>query len=372
MGASSLVERFGDLEKIINKDGFKIKNKIYSIVEGDNLATMAKSTGLAIIELSNLFLNIKPDFVLTIADRFETIATAIAASYMNIPLVHTQGGEVTGSIDESVRHAITRLSNLHFPSSKKSMKNLKRMGENSKMIFLTGCPSIDLAYQIYKNKKKINIEKILNKNVGVGNLNNKMKDYIVVLQHPVTTEYEDTRKNIRETIKSIQNLNLPTIWLWPNVDAGNDIISKEIRKFREKINPKNILFVKNFSPEDFLKVLIKSKCIVGNSSVAIRECSFLGVPAVNIGSRQNGREHGDNVKFCDYNSTQIIRLIKEQIRYGKYRQSKIFGNGDAGLKIRKILEKIKFKTLQKNLIIDDNEPKIKKSRLNSEERSFFY
>ena len=148
----------------------------------------------------------------------------------------------------------------------------------------------------------------------MGNLNNKMKDYIVVLQHPVTTEYEDTRKNIKETIKSIQNLNLPTIWLWPNIDAGNDIISKEIRKFREKINPKNILFVKNFSPEDFLKVLMKSKCIVGNSSVAIRECSFLGVPAVNIGSRQNGREHGENVKFCDYNSAQIIRFVKEQIR----------------------------------------------------------
>ena len=141
LGASSLVERFGDLEKIIIKDGFKVKNKIYSIVEGDNLATMAKSTGLAIIELSNLFLNIKPDIVLTIADRFETIATAIAASYMNIPLVHTQGGEITGSIDESVRHAITRLSNLHFPSTLKSMKNLIKMGEDKKMIFLAGCPS---------------------------------------------------------------------------------------------------------------------------------------------------------------------------------------------------------------------------------------
>lgn len=349
LGASSLVERFGDLEKIIIKDGFKVKNKIYSIVEGDNLATMAKSTGLAIIELSNLFLNIKPDIVLTIADRFETIATAIAASYMNIPLVHTQGGEITGSIDESVRHAITRLSNLHFPSTLKSMKNLIKMGEDKKMIFLTGCPSIDLASEIYKNKNKINVEKILNKNIGVGNRANNIKDYIVVLQHPVTTEYKDTKKNIKETIKSIYQLNFPTIWLWPNIDAGNDIISKEIRRFREKTNPKNILFVKNFSPEDFLKILIKSKCIVGNSSVAIRECSYLGIPAVNIGSRQNGREHGNNVKFANYNFKQISKLIIQQIKHGKYQQSKIFGNGNSGFKIRQILEKIKFKNLQKKL-----------------------
>jgi len=349
LGASSLVERFGDLEKIIIKDGFKVKNKIYSIVEGDNLATMAKSTGLAIIELSNLFLNIKPDIVLTIADRFETIATAIAASYMNIPLVHTQGGEITGSIDESVRHAITRLSNLHFPSTLKSMKNLIKMGEDKKMIFLTGCPSIDLASEIYKNKNKINVEKILNKNIGVGNRANNIKDYIVVLQHPVTTEYKDTKKNIKETIKSIYQLNFPTIWLWPNIDAGNDIISKEIRRFREKTNPMNILFVKNFSPEDFLKILIKSKCIVGNSSVAIRECSYLGIPAVNIGSRQNGREHGNNVKFANYNFKQISKLIIQQIKHGKYQQSKIFGNGNSGFKIRQILEKIKFKNLQKKL-----------------------
>jgi UDP-hydrolysing UDP-N-acetyl-D-glucosamine 2-epimerase len=140
LGASSLVERFGNLEKVIKQDGFKITNKIYSIVEGDNPATMAKSTGLAIIELSNLFTNIRPDIVLTVADRFETIATAISSSYMNIPLVHTQGGEVTGSIDESVRHAVTKLSNLHFPSTLNAKQNVLRMGEDKKTVFLTVAP----------------------------------------------------------------------------------------------------------------------------------------------------------------------------------------------------------------------------------------
>ena len=349
LGASSLVERFGDLETVIKKDGFKVTNKIYSIVEGDNPSTMAKSTGLAIIELSNLFTNIRPDMVLTVADRFETIATAISSSYMNIPLIHTQGGEVTGSIDESVRHAVTKLSNLHFPSTKKSKEYLLKMGENKKTIFLTGCPSIDLAKKQFKNRKKIDISKILYKGVGVGKLKDFIKKYIVVMQHPVTTEYKSTRNNILQTINAIYKLNKPTVWFWPNIDAGNDVISKEIRKFREKHNPKNILFLKNLSPENFLDVIIKSSCIIGNSSVAIRECSFLGTPAVNIGTRQNGREHGKNVLHTTYDEKKIINAVEYQLKKKTYKSSKMFGNGSSGKKIVKILEKYKFKDLQKKL-----------------------
>ena len=274
LGASTLMDRFGNVSDIIEKDGFKISEKVYSIVEGDNPTTMAKSTGLAIIELSNIFENSKPDMVLTVADRFETLATAVAASYMNIPLVHTQGGEVTGSIDESVRHAITRLANIHFPATLKSKKNLIKMGEKKDSIFLTGCPSIDLAYKVSKGKKRVNVENILKKYTGVGNKFNEYRNYIIVLQHPVTTEYFKTEKQISETIKAIKKLKINTIWLWPNIDAGNDIISKKIRKFRENEDPKYIQFYKNFEPEDFLKLLKLSKCIIGNSSVAIRECSF--------------------------------------------------------------------------------------------------
>ena len=351
LGASSLVERFGELEKIIRNDGFTVTNKIYSIVEGDNPSTMAKSTGLAIIELSNLFTNIRPDVVLTVADRFETIATAIVASYMNIPLVHTQGGEITGSIDESVRHAVTKLSNLHFPSTQNSLQNLLKMGEHKRSVFLTGCPSIDLAKKQYKNRGKINLSKILNDSVGVGNLKKLVSNYIVVMQHPVTTEYKNTKKNILQTIKAVHLLKKPAVWFWPNIDAGNDVISKEIRKFRERYNPKNILFVKNFSPENFLNIIIKSSCIIGNSSVAIRECSFLGIPAVNIGTRQNGREHGKNVKHVDYNFKKIVKATKYQISKKRYESSKIFGDGTAGKKIVKILEKYKFQNLQKKLEI---------------------
>lgn len=341
VGASALLQKFGELTKIISKDGFKISAKLFSIIEGENLTTMAKSTGLGIIEISTIFENLKPDIVLTVADRFETMATAIAASYMNIPLAHTQGGEVTGSIDESVRHAITKLSHIHFPSSKKSYNNLIKLGENKNTIYLTGCPSIDLAIGIKKDLK------VLNKYHGVGSSINLNKPYVIVLQHPVTTEYKDTKFQIEQTIKAIIKLKIQTIWLWPNVDAGSDEISKTLRVYREKRLLDHVRFYKNFTPEDFLKIMIGSKCIIGNSSSAIREGSFLGVPAVNIGNRQNGREHGKNVNHVSYDTKKIINAINYQIKKKKYSKNKLFGNGSAGKKIAEILFKVKPSIIKK-------------------------
>ena len=335
VGASALLDKFGELTKIIKKDRFKISAKLFSIIEGENLTTMAKSTGLGIIELSTIFENIKPDIVLTVADRFETMATAIAASYMNIPLAHTQGGEVTGSIDESVRHAITKLSHIHFPSSIKSYQNLIRLGEDRKNIFLVGCPAMDLAVGVKKDYK------ILKNYHGVGSKINLKKPYVIVLQHPVTTEYEDAKYQIEQTLKAIIKIDMQTIWLWPNVDAGSDEISKTIRIYREKNLLKNVRFYKNFTPEDFLKIFINCRCIIGNSSSAIREGSFLGVPAVNIGNRQNGREHGKNIMHCNYNQNQIYKSIKKQIKKERFKPQKIFGSGNAGKTIANILYKVK-------------------------------
>ncbi len=348
LGASSLMDRIGNLSKTVKKDGFKISGKVYSIIEGNNLTTMAKSTGLGIIELSNIFENQRPDFVLTVADRFETIATAIAASYMNIPLIHTQGGEVTGSIDESVRHAVTKLSNFHFPSTFKAKQNVIKMGEDKKKVFLTGCPSIDLAKKIMENK--INLNVVLKKYHKEKTFTKFFeKDFIVVVQHPVTTEYNSAKSQIEETIKALKRFNINVLWLWPNIDAGNDIISKRLRQFREKENPNNIKFFKNFEPEDFLKILSKSKCILGNSSVAIRECSFLGIPAVNIGNRQNGRECGKNVLHSSHDHKKIIKQLKKQLNHGKYKSQKLYGDGNAAIKITKLIAKFKSENTQKIL-----------------------
>tara|TARA_B100000963_G_scaffold299361_1_gene271368 strand:- start:6811 stop:7977 length:1167 start_codon:yes stop_codon:yes gene_type:complete len=337
VGASALLYRFGEVVKIIKKDGFKISQMVHSIVEGENPTTMAKSTGLGIIELSTHFSNIKPDIVLTVADRFETIATAIAASYMNIPVAHTQGGEVTGSIDENVRHAITKLSHIHFPSTKKARQNIIRMGEDPSKVFLTGCPSIDL---IKNTKLKIS-NSLINKLQGVGDPINFSQDYLILLQHPVTTEYGDGLNQITKTLQAISKLKkkIQVIGLWPNPDAGSDDISKGIRILRENKNSFKMRFFRNFAPEDFLKILNNSSCIVGNSSAGIRESSFMGVPSVNIGSRQNSRERAPNVMDVPYDVNKIYKAINYQINR-RYKKSNIYGDGNAGKNIARILSKV--------------------------------
>ena len=327
-GASLLLERFGNAVDVIKRDGFNINETLYMIIEGQNPTTMAKSTGLAIIELATIFERLKPDVVLTVADRFETMATAVAASYMNIMLAHTQGGEITGSIDESVRHSITKLSHIHFVSTALSAERVKKMGEPEENIYISGCPSLDIV-----SETDLGITEGLRsdiKKLGVGGEAAVDGDYIVVLQHPVTTEYGSGRSHIEETLAAVNKLKMPAIWLWPNVDAGSDDVSKGIRAFREKHRPDFIHFYKNFSVENYARVIYNSKCIVGNSSSAIREGSFLGIPAVNIGTRQQGRERACNVIDVGYNQKEILKALEEQIAHGRYEKNHLYGNGNAG------------------------------------------
>ena len=344
LGASALLERFGDIRGILRKDGFHPDAEIHTIVEGENPTTMAKSTGLAILELATCFENLRPDVVVTVADRFETLATAVAASYMNIVLAHTQGGECTGSIDESVRHAITKLAHLHFPATHRAKQNLLRMGEKKETVFLVGCPAMDLLPQgIHRPDRGF-----FNKYKGVGCPLDPKEPYIVVLQHPVTTEFGDGPRQIQETLKAVTDLRVQTVWLWPNVDAGSDQISKELRKHRENYPNLPIHFYKNFEAEDYYRLLKGARCLVGNSSSALREGAHLGIPAVNIGTRQQNREHGKNVISTGYCRHQILRAIQRQIRHGPYRPEKIFGNGKAGKKIAEILVRSKV-GIQKRL-----------------------
>ena len=344
LGASALLHRFGNVRDIIESDGFSINGTVYSIIEGENPTTMAKSTGLAIIELATMFENLKPNVVLTVADRFETLATAVAASYMNIPLAHTQGGEVTGSIDESVRHAITKLAHIHFPATKLATDNVIRMGEDPATVHWTGCPAMDL---VKENDCSLP-QDIFHRYKGVGPAISPNQPYIVVLQHPVTTEYGQGFAQIQETIKAIAKLKMQTVWLWPNVDAGSDDVSKGLRIFREKEQPDYIHFFKNFSPEDYVRLIANCACQVGNSSSALREGSFLGVPAVNIGSRQGGRECGENVIHVTYESSEIEQAIRHQLQRGRSPGTTIFGEGKAGLQIADILATAEFK-IQKRL-----------------------
>jgi len=335
VGASALLERYGPAIKVIEADGFKPDAVVYMVVEGENLVTTAKSTGLGVVELATIFDNLKPDVVVSVADRYETIATAIAASYLNIPVAHVQGGEVTGSIDDKVRHAVTKLANLHFVSNQLAADRVIRMGEDPKTVFKTGCPSVDLAARVLDEEQ--NDFNPFDHYGGVGNQFDPQDGYLVVMQHPVTTEYNDSLHQINETLAAIQKLACPTFWFWPNVDAGSDQISKGIRHFRETHDVPFIHFFKNLTPEDFLRLMIGSKCMVGNSSVSVREASFLGVPAVNIGNRQTGRDRGPNIIDTGYSAEAILQAIEHHLKNGRYPSSDLYGDGKAGQRIADIL-----------------------------------
>jgi UDP-hydrolysing UDP-N-acetyl-D-glucosamine 2-epimerase len=342
VAGSALLDRYGNAVDYIEKDGFKINERVFMVLEGENKTSMAKTTGLGVMELANTFYNLKPDAVVTIADRFETIATSIAASYQNIPLIHVQGGEVTGNIDEKVRHANTKLADIHFVASNDAQDRLIKMGEDPKYVFNTGCPSIDIANEVNKSPK-LDFDPI-EKYGGVGSDIDWKNGYLVVMQHPVTTEYHLAKEHVTTTLEAVDELQVPTFWFWPNVDAGADGTSNGIRSFREKRNPKNIHFFKNMIPEDFLRLLINSKGLVGNSSVGIRECSFLGVPVVNIGTRQHGRARGKNVLDVNYSKEQIKAAITEHLEPGdKSLGNNIYGEGDSGNKIANILAEVELR-----------------------------
>jgi UDP-hydrolysing UDP-N-acetyl-D-glucosamine 2-epimerase len=346
VAASALLERYGSAVDVIERDGFEVAARVYMVVEGENLVTSAKSTGLGLAELATVFDNIQPDVVVTVADRYETLATAAAAAYCNIPLAHVQGGEVTGSIDEKVRHAVTKLADVHFVSNERAAENVRRMGERAETVHVTGGPDIDLAAQI--KAQGDGVADVFERFGGVGEQLDLSEGYVVVVQHPVTTSYAEARRQVWKTLEAMHQVGLPTLWFWPNVDAGSDGTSKGIRIFREQHRPANMHFFRNLPPEDFLHLVTRSSAIVGNSSVALRECSFLGVPAVDIGDRQSGRDRGANVVNVPYERGAIVAAVRQQIAHGAYPSEPIYGDGRAGPRIADLLARIPL-TIEKKL-----------------------
>ena len=257
LGGSAVLEKYGTLDEILKKDGFKANRKLSFMLDGENPETMTKSTGLAIVEISTALKSLKPDFVLTVGDRYETMATTICATYMNIPLIHTMGGESSGTIDESIRHATTKFAHIHFPATKKAKKKIIKLGENKKNVFFVGCPRIDLVKKTL-TKKRSDLNKVLT-GLGVGREFNLNKDFLIIMQYSVTTEYEDSKKQILNTLKAVTNFNIPTLVFWPNSDAGSNLISKGIRTWREKNFEKKFWFLKNLPTETFYELFVDYK-----------------------------------------------------------------------------------------------------------------
>ncbi|MDD4319289.1 MAG: UDP-N-acetylglucosamine 2-epimerase [Candidatus Peribacteraceae bacterium] len=334
--ASALLERYGSPVQLMEKDGFTPAATVHTLIEGETPLTMAKSTGLGLLEISQVFHGLAPDVVVTVGDRFETLATAIASAYMNIPLAHTMGGEVTGTIDESIRHAVTKLAHIHFPANDAAAQRIIRMGEDPSAVFTVGCPRMDIVSAIAAKHANPEGQEMLALE-GVGGKLDFSKPYLVVMQHPVTTEYERSAEHMRQTLEAIEELHMPTAFFWPNADAGSEDIAREIRKFRERNDDSYIHFYKNLPLESFIPLLLRCACMVGNSSAGIREGAFLGVPVVNIGTRQAGRDRGANVIDTDYDRRAIVDAVRKQMAHGPYQRNAAYGDGKAGKRIADIL-----------------------------------
>lgn len=337
VGASALLDRYGAVVSLIERDGFTPVARVHMLIEGETPETMAKSTGLGLLELPTIFDQIKPDVVLTVGDRFETMATTLAAAYMNIPIAHTMGGEVSGTIDESIRHAVTKFAHIHFPASKEAQERIIRLGERPEDVYLVGCPRIDLVAEIMAQQDGELDDHLFD--VGVGERFDLSKPFLLVSQHPVTTEYGAGERQITETLEAIKGTGLPAIILWPNADAGSDDIARGIRKWRERKLDHNMHFFKNLPVATYIRLMRRTACLMGNSSSGIREGAFIGTPVVNIGSRQDMRERGTNVIDATHERQAIREAIMRQLDHGRFESQPIYGDGQAGKRIADILSR---------------------------------
>jgi UDP-hydrolysing UDP-N-acetyl-D-glucosamine 2-epimerase len=335
VAASAVLDRYGSVVNLIEKDGFVPHARVTMLIEGETPATMAKSTGLGLLELPTLFEQLGPDVVLTVGDRFETMATTLAAAYMNIPVAHTMGGEVSGTIDESIRHAVTKFAHIHFPASQGAKERIIKLGELPQHVHMVGCPRIDLVAEILERSSTGLSDHLFD--LGVGERFSIDQPFVLVSQHPVTTEYGTGEAQITLTLEAVRERGLAAIVLWPNADAGSDDISRGIRKWRERKQDDRMHFFKNLPIETYVNLMRSTACLIGNSSSGIREGAYIGTPVVNIGTRQHMRDRGDNVIEVGYDKRLISDAIARQVEHGRYAMNQIYGDGTAGSKIADVL-----------------------------------
>jgi UDP-hydrolysing UDP-N-acetyl-D-glucosamine 2-epimerase len=330
-----VLERFQQPVKIVRQDGFDVHGEMYMELEGSTPATMAKSVGFGVVEFASEFQRLKPDLVLLIGDRYEALAAAIAAAYMNLCIAHIQGGEVSGSVDESARHAISKFAHYHFPSTQRSALYLQRMGERPDTILAIGCPGSDIALRLDRTLAP----EVINSG-GSGGAIDITQPFLLVLFHPITTEYGNEYQQMEALLKALDVVQCPTILLWPNIDAGSDHVSKAIRVWRDRLKPAWLRTLTNLAPEPYLKVLARTACAVGNSSSFVRDASFFGTPVVLVGRRQEGRERDQHVSPVRPETDAIVRTIRAQLVHGRYAPSPLYGDGHVSGRIAEALARL--------------------------------
>jgi UDP-hydrolysing UDP-N-acetyl-D-glucosamine 2-epimerase len=325
LGGSILLDKYSKhIADDIKAGGFEIEASLFNVIEGGNHVAMAKTACLTALEFTNNLYTSEPDVVVICGDRFEQLAIAMAAAYLNITIAHIEGGDVTGSIDESVRHAITKLAHLHFVTNDDAQRRVLAMGEDPRYVFNTGSLDVELAAHVSTTITNEQVNAL-----GVGHDVDIEQPYLMVVQHPVTTD-ADNRAHLETTLRVVSSFELPTIWFWPNPDAGTGEMADSLRHMREK-HPEltaHMRFITNVPANDFIGLLAHAACLVGNSSAGIKECSFLGTPVVNIGDRQHGRLSGEHVTHVSYEAADIAAAIASQLAHGRYDASRIYFRED--------------------------------------------
>jgi UDP-hydrolysing UDP-N-acetyl-D-glucosamine 2-epimerase len=321
LGGSILLDKYArHIADDIEAGGFTISTSLFNVIEGGNHVAMAKTACLTALEFTNGFHAADPDIVVICGDRFEQLAIAMAAAYLNCTIAHIEGGDVTGSIDESVRHAITKLAHLHFVTNEDARRRVLAMGEDPDYVFNTGSLDVELASAVDTTI----VSDRLN-GYGVGQPIDLDRPFLLVVQHPVTTEAEN-RAHVEATLRAVSGLQMQAIWIWPNADAGTGEIAERLRHFREhgEAHAAPMRFITDVPVGEFVALLKRTSCLVGNSSAGIKECSFLGTPVVNIGGRQQGRLHADNVVHTGYEEERIAAATRRQVTHGPYPPSLIY------------------------------------------------
>ena len=317
-----VLERFDQPVRVVRDDGFHVAGEIYMELEGSTPATMAKSVGFGVVEFATELQRIKPDFLLVIGDRYEALAATVAAAFMNISVIHVQGGEVSGSIDESTRHAITKFSHYHFPATDRAAEYIVRMGEEPDTVLGVGCPSSDIARSL---DRALPVDYI--NSIGSGAKLDGHEPYLLVVFHPTTTEFGGEQDQMSALLNALARIQMQTLLLWPNIDAGSDHISKAIRVLRDQTKAPWLRTLINLPPDTYLKVLANAACAVGNSSSFVRDSTFFGTPVVLVGNRQNGRETAENALRVPVDLSQIEAAVRSQLRRGRYPASTLYGDG---------------------------------------------
>jgi UDP-hydrolysing UDP-N-acetyl-D-glucosamine 2-epimerase len=341
LGGSILLDKYSrHIADDIEAGGFTISASLFNVIEGGNHVAMAKTACLTALEFTNGFHAADPDVVVICGDRFEQLAIAMAAAYLNKTIAHIEGGDVSGSIDESVRHAITKLAHVHLVTNEDAHRRVLAMGEDPQYVFNTGSLDVEVAAQLSASITNDRLN-----SYGVGHDIDVTAPFVLVIQHPVTTELEN-RAHLEQTLAAVAALDVPAIWIWPNPDAGTAEMADSLRNFREGAGhaAQKMRFITDVPVGEFIALLKATACLIGNSSAGIKECSFLGTPVVNIGRRQQGRLHADNVVHTASHRDEILAAVRRQIAHGSYPASHIYHRDGASQAMVDILVRIPLYT----------------------------